>query len=140
MPCGCNEKKYKLAVYGLGTTGRLFIDLCLNNNIEVGAIYVGKEYCNSVDYSGISVIDIENIKNDSLILFYSIKVKMSEKIRDILLEKDKIVLIDISTAEIYKELLELYYEEYFRNKQICMDKEEVIDFLGCRILNSGKKE
>ncbi|WP_408072057.1 FkbM family methyltransferase [Butyrivibrio sp. JL13D10] len=128
LTAGNSDNEYY--IYGLGTTGRLFADLCIKSQIEICAIVVGKGYRDVERYKGIPVIEYDNCSIDGVI-FYSVKnIDLKHEIN----RRNKI--IDISSVELYHELLNCWYKEFFTEyKDRILIKDDLIISGKLRIVN-----
>lgn len=122
-------------IFGLGTSGRLILDLRKQLNLTVEGIIVGNGYKSCSEHKDIPVYEISEIDSDeikAMALIYT--VKMERKL--ILGELDwKGEVIDYSSTRKYKELLGIYYKTYFAEKQISFDSGEYLELNGCKMLN-----
>lgn len=123
-----------LYVYGLGTTGRLFVDVIKDNNRKtVKAIVVGNAYNNVYEYKGYPVITFDEYLRKAPKGKIVYTVKNSSLYDEI---KEKCDTIDLSSAEFYRKLLEFWYNAFFEvnsgrisfeNGLIIFDGMKVID-------------
>ena len=116
-------------VYGMGTTGRLFVDLCLKHQFAVEAIMVGKGHKEVEKYKGIPVIELEGIFEGTIL--YSVK---NDDLRKELSQSYK--LVDMSSVRVYRDLLNAWYEEFYSdNKNTISFDGDLIITQNLRIVN-----
>ena len=131
-----NEQEYW--VYGLGTSGRLFVDLCKRYNYPILGIIVGNGYRREETYNNVRIYEVREINKldgEKAILFYTVKQEMGKTISQLEWEKEKIV--DLSSGMYYEQMLKLYYMEYFIEKNIAdqLKNSRKINFEGCICVN-----
>lgn len=105
-------------VYGLGTSGRLLVDLCKQYDYPVSGIIVGNGYGIGEEYNDIKIYEIEEVNKMSTgnaILFYTVKQEMGKIISGLGWEGN---IVDLSSETYYRQMLDLYYMEYFIKKNI----------------------
>ncbi|MEY8517273.1 FkbM family methyltransferase [Lachnospiraceae bacterium 29-84] len=130
------EKGKEYWVYGLGTSGRLFIDLCIKKNYTLAGVVVGDGYKTEEKYRGLKIYEmseLEDYEKENLKLFYTVKNRDD----NILKLLNGINVVDISSVQLYKEMLENFYTSFFRVKEVenQIKSQRVLNFRGCLLLN-----
>lgn len=120
-------------IYGLGTSGRLFADLCKSKSIDIQGIIVGTGYKEEEAYNGIKIYEAHEIKDSEGILIYTVKQNMSCVLNRP--QWKQFEILDISSTEYYKEMLCSYYKDYFLKKDVAIWDKGILDFNGCRMMN-----
>lgn len=128
-------------IYGLGTSGRLFADICLRNGISISGIIVGNGYKDEETYRNIKIYEIDGVNQLQLrgeTLVYTVKMEKEELLKQLNWDKSKI--IDMSSLNDYRDMLSEFYQRYFEEKDISIEieKEKIINMGSCRMLNPKK--
>lgn len=103
-------------VYGLGTSGKLLIDLCLQNHIEVSGILVGNGYKDVESYKEVPIFELKDDYPYGGYLFYTVKQAIEEVVMEGV--RNMFSVIDISSRKDYDVMLEIYYEQYWKKKDV----------------------
>lgn len=112
----------RIWVYGLGTSGRLFTDLCLQNGIKVTGIIVGDGYKEAEFYKEVPVYEVKDDFLHAGQLFYTVKSKIENTVSDAVISMFSV--IDLSSRQDYDIMLEIYYEQYWKTKNVRMVMED----------------
>jgi FkbM family methyltransferase len=127
--------KYNV-VFGLGTTGKLVVDLINSINLKIDCILTGDGYCSSTEYKGLPIYEISNFpfdKEECNILF-TVK-KDVQHITKLLKKKKFNNIVYINSKKAYFELLNIYYKEYFKENNIKINDKEILKFKELKIIN-----
>ena len=120
-------------LYGLGTTGRVFADLCDIYGVKLSGIVVGDGYRKSDVYKNYPVYTLSEMPSGDISLLYSVKQDIASVKR---LLSNEIRIINIGSVGVYWDLLDMWYGSFFEErKKSVLFHDELIDFNGCRILN-----
>ena len=106
----------RIWVYGFGTSGRLFTDLCLQNGIKVNGIIVGDGYKDAESYKEVPVFEVKDNFLHAGQLFYTVKSKIENTVSDAVISMFSI--IDLSSRKDYDSMLEIYYAQYWKKKNV----------------------
>lgn len=124
-------------VYGLGTTGRLLLDLFDLWGLHVERIVVGDGYKKSLTYRNINIYEKHEVYKglNKVKILYTVKQDIHSILSGTLWEKEQIV--DLSSTEFYMQLLYAWYNHFFEIKGVKeqINKDEVLDIKGVKFYN-----
>lgn len=126
----------KNVIFGLGTTGKLIIDILQSSNLKIDCIVISDGYKINAEYNEVPIYEISEFpfeKEDCNILF-TVKSDKDNLLRILQQKKFKnITLID--SKEDYFKLLHLYYTQYLKKNNIDIITKDVIEFNKLKLIN-----
>lgn len=121
-------------VYGLGTSGRLLIDLCRINDINVSGIIVGNGYKEADNYQGITIYELRDVSDACGQLFYSVKQNKELLLKDF--ATDAFLIIDFSSTADYITMLEMYYNNYWEKRAVVIGRSKIMKLGEMELVNA----
>lgn len=131
-----NLKSKNYILYGLGTTGRLIVDMLDIIGINISYILVGDGHKFENKRRDIPIYEIGelDVNKDDYCVIVTVKKDISTILSRLKSEGyDNILHVD--TFDEYIKLLKIYYLDYFKKNNIDIEDREVIKFDDFKIIN-----
>lgn len=137
-----NVKEGKNIIYGVGTIGIVLSKILRAANVEVSCFVISDGYAkkNQSNFNGIPIYEISKNPFDESECNIFVTTQASLEIIDKNLREKKYKnIVNVNSTKITLELYKVFYKEYFKEKNIEIDR-DVIDINGCRMVNPFKQD
>ncbi len=131
-------------IYGLGTSGRLLVDLCIQYGIPIQGIIVGNGYKeDEISHRGgvkiYDVLEVKDINFENCIMLYTVKQPKEAVLQSLSWNKD--TLVDVSSVSFYQKMLRIYYNNFFESMNVGeFEKSDILNIEGMKLLNPKMHE
>ena len=132
------RKEKELWIYGLGTSGRLLFDLCKIWSIKVNGIIVGDGHKLMEYYENTKLYEMHEVNEFSegyRLLLYTVKADMKSILAGLKWNEEDI--IDLSSKDLYMQMLHVWYDAFFISKGIVdqVRNNEILEMNGLKLYN-----
>lgn len=126
----------KNVIFGLGTTGKLIIDIIQGSNLKIDCIIVSDGYKVDFEYNEVPIYETSDfpLKKEECNILFTVKSD-EDNILNILRAKEFKNITSINSKEDYFKLLHLYYTQYFKKNNIDIMTKDAIKFKELKMIN-----
>lgn len=125
-------------IYGLGTSGRLLLDLCAIWDVAVSGIIVGESHKSAEYYENIKIYEVYQVNkftDEDRLLLYTVKENMQKILAGLRWNEDNI--IELSSSDLYMQMLHAWYDTFFVAKGLDgqIENKEILSIEGLELYN-----